>query len=71
MRREGKSLTLAASGIGPALALLRNVGDRETDAIADKLFSQTKIIDNLPYHRVYRKDMFHTIIREGVAALGI
>ncbi len=63
--RDG-TFTLAASGIGPGPAVLRNAESDDAEVLAASLLKQTMIIDNVSYRRAYRKDMLRETIAEGL-----
>ncbi|MFI5202005.1 MAG: FAD binding domain-containing protein [Candidatus Kapaibacterium sp.] len=65
MRRTNNGITIAASGIGPAPAVLRNDTTDDPNLLAARLLKQSKIIDNLSYRRTYRKEMLIETIRRG------
>ena len=69
MRLAKDGMTIAASGIGPAPAVLRNAAPHDVDAIAAALLKQSQIIDNLSYQRPYRKEMIRETIMRGITAL--
>ncbi|HET6401679.1 MAG TPA: FAD binding domain-containing protein [Candidatus Kapabacteria bacterium] len=62
-------ITIAASGIGPRPAVLRNATSENADVLTTSLLKQSKIIDNLSYRRPYRKEMLGETIAEGIATL--
>lgn len=63
MRRTKDGITLAASGIGPAPAVLRNTTTDDASALAAALLKQSQMIDNVSYRRPYRKEMLIETIR--------
>ncbi len=69
MRRTNDGVTIAASGIAPRPAVLRNATSEDADILAASLLKQSQIIDNLSYRRPYRKEMLRETIAEGVATL--
>jgi 4-hydroxybenzoyl-CoA reductase subunit beta len=70
MRRNDRGgIDVAASGIGPAPALLRHTRTEDAGQIASALLKQSQIIDNLSYQRPYRKEMLRESIAQGIAAL--
>ena len=66
---NGTRFTLAASGIGPAPAVLRNATGDDPDVLAASLLKQSQIIDNVSYRRPYRKEMLRETIRQGILVL--
>jgi 4-hydroxybenzoyl-CoA reductase subunit beta len=68
-RTTNGSTTLAASGIGPGPAVLRNTTSNDPDILAASLLKQSQIIDNVSYRRPYRKEMLRETISEGIRRL--
>jgi len=66
---KSAGITLAASGIGPAPAVLRNAQDKDANLLAASLLQQCQIIDNLSYQRPYRKEMLRQTIVRGIEIL--
>ena len=69
MRRTRHGVTIAASGIGPSPAVLRNETTEDPKILTERILKQSKIIDNLSYRRPYRKEMLIETIRRGLASL--
>ena len=69
IRQTADGVTVAASGIGPAPAILRAVTTDDPQTIASALLKKSRIIDNLTYRRTYRKEMLLETVRRGLEFL--
>ena len=64
---EKLAINVAASGLGPGPVWLKDYPIVDAEAVFNKLFSQTQIIDNVAYQRLYRKQMLNELLTEGIA----
>jgi 4-hydroxybenzoyl-CoA reductase subunit beta len=69
VRRTHESTVAAATGVGPAPAIARAGAEIEAEALAVALLARTRIIDNLPYKRAYRREMLRTLMVAAYARL--
>ena len=64
IRRVDGTIVAAASGVGPAPSVARLPATSSPDELVSALLAGTKIIDNLPFKRGYRREMMRAMVME-------
>jgi len=64
IRRVDGMIVAAASGVGPAPSVARLPATSSPDELVSALLAGTKIIDNLPFKRGYRREMMRAMVME-------